>query len=61
MHDQNPYNTNYDLQKLAISYPLLTKHIILNPLKEKTIDFSSSEAVYALNKAILLNDYNLEY
>ena len=61
MHDQNPYNKNYDLQKLAISYPLLTKYIILNPLKEKTIDFRSSEAVYALNKAILLNDYNLEY
>jgi len=61
MHDKNPYKNRYDLKRLAKSHPALSKHIILNPANEETINFGSSEAIYALNKAILLTDYNLEY
>ena len=61
MHEKNPYKKRYNLKRLVKSHPALTKHIILNPAKEETINFGSSEAIYELNKAILLTDYNLEY
>ena len=60
MHQQNPYSSRYDLERLVKYYPLLQKHIVLNPSGEETIDFLSSTAVYSLNKAMLLADFNLE-
>ena len=60
MHLQNPYCNRYDLKRLVKYYPLLQKHIVLNPSGEETIDFLSSTAVYSLNKAMLLADFKLE-
>ena len=60
MHLQNPYGERYDLQRLAKHYPTLQANIVLNPSGEETIDFSSSSAVYALNKAMLLADFKLD-
>ena len=60
MHLQNPYCNRYDLKRLVKHYPLLQKHIVLNPSGEETIDFLSSTAVYSLNKAMLLADFKLE-
>jgi len=60
MHQQNPYSSRYDLERLVKHYPLLQKHIVLNPSGEETIDFLSSTAVYSLNKAMLLADFKLE-
>jgi len=59
MHPQNPYGERYDLKRLAKHYAALQGYIVLNPAGEETIDFSSSKAVYALNKAMLLADFNL--
>ncbi|NER16609.1 23S rRNA (adenine(1618)-N(6))-methyltransferase RlmF [Spongiivirga citrea] len=59
MHAQNPYDKRYDLKRLTKHYLELQEHIVLNPAGEETIDFSSSSAVYALNKAILLTDFEL--
>ena len=59
MHPQNPYGERYDLKRLAKHYPTLQEYIVLNPSGEETIDFSSSRAVYALNKAMLLADFKL--
>ncbi len=59
MHPQNPFCKRYDLKRLAKHYPLLQKFIVLNPSGEETIDFSSSRAVYELNKAILLANFKL--
>ncbi len=60
MHSQNPYyNKRYDLKRLAKHYAVLQKYIVLNPSGEETIDFSSSSAVYELNKAMLLADFKL--
>jgi 23S rRNA (adenine1618-N6)-methyltransferase len=59
MHPQNPYYERYDLKKLAKHYAALQKYIVLNPSGEETIDFSSSSAVYELNKAMLLADFKL--
>ena len=60
MHPQNPYCKRYDLKRLAKHYVPLKEYIVLNPIGEETIDFSSSSAVYALNKALLLADFKLE-
>lgn len=60
MHAQNPYSGRYDLKRFATHHPKLQDHILLNPSGEETIDFSNSTAVYALNKAILLADFNIE-
>jgi len=60
MHLQNPYSKRYDLKRLVKHYAALQKHLVLNPSGEETIDFSSSSAVYALNKALLLADFKLE-
>jgi 23S rRNA (adenine1618-N6)-methyltransferase len=60
MHPQNPYYKRYDLKRLVKHYAALQKYIVLNPSGEETIDFSSSSAVYALNKAMLLADFKLE-
>ena len=59
MHSQNPYGEGYDLKRLAKHYSTLQKYIVLNPSGEETVDFSSSSAVYELNKAILLADFKL--
>jgi 23S rRNA (adenine1618-N6)-methyltransferase len=59
MHAKNPYGNRYDLKRLTKHYHALEKFILLNPSGEETIDFSSSEAVFALNKAMLLADFNL--
>ena len=59
MHPQNPYNERYDLKRLAKHYSTLQEYIVLNTSGEKTIDFSSSSAVYELNKAMLLADFKL--
>lgn len=59
MHPQNPYGKRYDLKRLTAHYSELQGYIVLNPVGEETIDFGSSKAVYALNKAILLADFKL--
>ncbi len=59
MHPKNPFKVKYDFRKLSKYNKHLKQFIILNPSNEMTIDFSSSEGVYELNKAILLADFNL--
>ena len=59
MHAQNPYAERYDLKRLANGHFPLKKHIFLNPSDQQTIDFTDSDAVYELNKAMLLADYKL--
>jgi len=59
MHPQNPYAKRYDLKRLSEQYLDLRAHLILNPSGEDTINFSDSKAVYALNKAMLLTDFDL--
>lgn len=59
MHPQNPYCKRYDLKRLAQNYSTLQRYIVLNISGGETIDFSSSSAVFELNKAILLADFKL--
>lgn len=59
MHPQNPYNERYDLKRLAKHNSSLQEYIVLNTSGEETIDFSSSNAVFELNKGMLLADFKL--
>src|SRR5690606_16056854 len=51
----------YDFEKLIQVVPELENFVIKNPKGENTIDFSSADAVYLLNKALLFSEYNLNY
>jgi len=61
LHPNNPHRTLYDFQKLIKNTPNLEKFIKLNPRGEQTIDFSESEAVKLLNKALLKAHYGIEF
>ena len=64
LHPRNPHRFGYDFEQLTVSYPELKKFIQLNKYKpeskEKTIDFSDPKAVKALNKALLIANYDIQ-
>ena len=61
MHPRNPYKeARYDFKKLVKQCPSLRKHLIINPSDEKTIDFGIAVAVYELNRALLITDFDLK-
>lgn len=53
--------TTYNFDVLCRDYPALDEFVIENNIHNKTIDFSNPKAVKALNKAILLSDYKINY
>lgn len=68
LHPRNLHRFRYDFEKLTTSFPELQKfvftneHIISSNVNEhtnQTIDFSNPDAVKALNKAILIADYEI--
>lgn len=61
LHKDNPHKGKYDFDKLVKALPSLEKYVILNPLGEKTIDFSNPEGVKILNKALLKAYYNISF
>jgi 23S rRNA (adenine1618-N6)-methyltransferase len=61
LHPRSKHHGRYDLDRLSKDLPLLGKFIIVNPRGEATINFFDPDAVKALNKAILLSDYNVKY
>ncbi|RUA33571.1 MAG: 23S rRNA (adenine(1618)-N(6))-methyltransferase RlmF [Bacteroidetes bacterium] len=61
LHPNNPFNKRYDLESLAKTLPELDAHIFTNQYDSQTIDFADPKAVKALNKALLLQHYDLKY
>jgi 23S rRNA (adenine1618-N6)-methyltransferase len=59
MHSKNIHNTPYNFKELAAANPKLIPFVIINSQKVASIDFSDNKAVLELNKAILINHYNL--
>jgi len=55
MHIKNKHHGRYDFSKLMAAYAPLSEFV-----NEDTIDFSNSDAVMALNKAILKKDYHID-
>ena len=60
LHPRNKHRERYDFKLLIQDYPALSKFVKLNDYKDESIDFFDSEAVKALNKALLKHFYNVE-
>ncbi|SEK51113.1 23S rRNA (adenine1618-N6)-methyltransferase [Aquimarina amphilecti] len=60
MHPKNSHNSSYNFEELTNSNPKLSDYLITNSFGNSSIDFSNSEAVIELNKAILKHQYQIE-
>jgi len=61
LHPRNKHRGEYDFKSLVLSYPKLAAFIKPNKYGNQSIDFFDSEAVLALNTALLKHDYQIEY
>jgi 23S rRNA (adenine1618-N6)-methyltransferase len=59
MHKNNKHKNSYDFETLIKSNIALKPFVYTNEYDTQTIDFSNAEAVFELNKAILILDYNV--
>ena len=59
MHKNNPYKEGYNFKELVKNNPELSPSIYFNKLNRETIDFGSNEAIYQLNRSLLLSNFNL--
>ncbi len=61
LHPKNKHNSSYSFEKLKNNHQELSDYLIVNPHNNNiTIDFSNSQAVLELNKAILNYYYEIE-
>ena len=61
MHQNNIFNSRYDIPKLVSENEALAPFITKNKVGEETIDFSNKDAVFALNKAILNSYFSVQH
>lgn len=69
LHPRNQHRLGYDFTVLIKKYPELEKYIVINAYQvdsndskqaKQTIDYSNPKAVKALNKALLIANYNID-
>jgi len=61
LHKNNIHNSSYDFELLCSNESSLKEFVFVNSYDKKTIDFSNSKAIIALNKALLKTHYNISY
>lgn len=61
LHPRNIHQGRYDFVALAKALPRLEGFICINPAGEPTIDFTDSDAVLALNQALLATYYQVKF
>jgi 23S rRNA (adenine1618-N6)-methyltransferase len=61
LHPRNIHNNGYDLKNLAKVLHELNEYIIPSKTGTPTIEFANPDAVRALNKALLIADYKLDF
>ncbi|WP_395064042.1 23S rRNA (adenine(1618)-N(6))-methyltransferase RlmF [Flavobacterium sp.] len=59
LHPRNPHRFRYDFDKLTTSFTELKSFVFVNEHDVETIDFANPDAVKALNKALLIADYDI--
>lgn len=59
LHPRNPHRFRYNFEKLIPNFPELEQFVFTNEHNSETIDFANPDAVKALNKAILISDYDI--
>ena len=60
LHLRNPHRFRYDFEQLISACSDLKNFVFTNEHKVETIDFSNPEAVKALNKALLISNYDIQ-
>lgn len=60
LHTRNPHRFRYDFEKLILSFPELKEFVFINEHNVESIEFANPDAVKALNKAILISDYDIK-
>jgi 23S rRNA (adenine1618-N6)-methyltransferase len=61
LHPRNKHRERYDFKSLIESCPELESFVALNKFSDQSIDFANPEAVKLLNKALLIQYYDLEF
>lgn len=61
IHPRSQHRGRYDFKDLTKAHPLLSEYIGTNIHGNESIDFAKPEAVKALNTALLLHHYKLDY
>lgn len=61
LHPRNQHRLGYDFDSLIQTSPELKHFVGINEHQIQTLDFSNPEAVKALNKALLLLHYDIQY
>jgi len=59
LHPRNKHNGRYDFDLLIQASPALAPFVKLNAYNDTSIDFANPQAVKALNKALLIQHYNI--
>lgn len=61
VHVNNPHLNGYDMASLVKACPSLKPYIITSKQGRETINFSDEQGVKALNKALLIHHYQLQF
>jgi 23S rRNA (adenine1618-N6)-methyltransferase len=61
LHSRNKHAGRYDLKALRLLHPELKEFVAKNKYGNLSIDFFNPKAVKALNKALLISHYGLDY
>ena len=59
LHPRNKHRMRYDFDALMLALPALTNFVKPNAYGDTSIDFADPQAVIALNKALLIQHYNV--
>lgn len=60
LHPRNPHRARYDFESLVAACPELGRYVRSNPFGAPSIEFADPDAVRALNRALLLNEYGIK-
>ncbi|HQF47766.1 MAG TPA: RlmF-related methyltransferase, partial [Flavobacterium alvei] len=60
LHPRNQHRMGYNFEELIALCPELQPYVSINEHNIKTIDFSNPQAVKALNKALLIANYDIQ-
>ena len=60
LHPRNLHRFGYDFETLIKNHPDLGNFVSINEHNIETIDFSNPDAVKALNKALLITNYDIQ-
>ncbi len=61
LHPRNPHRFRYDFPSLVASCPELAPFVSVNAYGSESVDFSDSGAVKALNRALLVQFYGIQF